>query len=305
LNTNKQLLSNIKQSSRKPGAKLKNVLYVSVHGQVDPKDMSQKYYAKLYKHDIYDLKTYDEVVEMFGESIVSTVSILMDEQIKKLSTDSSYRSKYTKWFEQHNLADKKQPGKITPGAKGAPGAPSSYNTPLSMFFISPARKVQFQQGNNFTCAFSSLCSAIHAFANGNKEIEEIAASIHKKRKPHLDSDLFTNLKIAVDKAAKGKFILRKIKKFHVNNQLEPGPVLGVLMDNGGGVEHAVSFWGNEIFDSNLSHTLARGNTLYETRKVLDHCCFPRKFTCLKLAYRFEKIERKEICYIPHKRKRET
>ena len=94
----------------------------------------------------------------------------------------------------------------------------------------------------------------------------------------------------------------RIHNFQIDNRNEPGPVLEILMDDTGSTEHAVSFWGDEIFDSNLKFTLARGDTYDKTKKVLDHCCHPRKFDRLKLAYRFQKRMEKKICCYKRKRK---
>jgi hypothetical protein len=162
-----------------------------------------------------------------------------------------------------------------------------------MYFRSPLRQIQFKQGRNYTCAFSSLCSAIYAFANGNDKIKQFASKIHVMRQPNHDTQLIGNLKQAIDRVTKGQFIFTKITNFQVHSQYEPGPVLGFLMDEKGATEHAVSFWGKEIFDSNLNFTLARGDSLMETKKVLSHCCFPLKFERIKLAYRFEEANKKK------------
>ena len=97
----------------------------------------------------------------------------------------------------------------------------------------------------------------------------------------------------------------RIKNFHISNRNEPGPVLGVLQDDTGSTEHAVSFWGFEIFDSNLPFTLTRGETYETTRQVLDHCCHPQKFSKLKLAYRFQEKQSKKICFHPRKRNKKN
>jgi hypothetical protein len=182
---------------------------------------------------------------------------------KKLDSDRQFKTDYSTWYEEHNLRNRKPPGQHTAVVRAVTGAPSPHNTPLSMYFRSPLRQIQFKQGRNYTCAFSSLCSAIYAFANGNDKIKQFASLIHAMRQPNHDTQLIGNLKQAIDRVTKGQFIFTN---FQVHNQYEPGPVLGFLMDEKGATEHAVSFWGKEIFDSNLNFTLARGDSLMETKK---------------------------------------
>ena len=97
----------------------------------------------------------------------------------------------------------------------------------------------------------------------------------------------------------------RIHHFQVNNRNEPGPVLGILMDDTGSTEHAFSFWGYETFNSNLKFTLTRGNTYNKTKRILDHCCHPQKFERLKLVYRFKKRHFKNVCYHQRERKKCT
>ena len=211
---------------------------------------------------------------MFGQRTVEMQDSFLDALEEKISSDNNFRNMYVAWYKEHNLIRNRRPGSNTASSRATTGAPSSYNTPHHMYYKSPVRSIAFPQGNNYTCAFLSLCSAIYAFANGDTQIQHIAMQIHELRQPTQDPNMFENLKRAVNKAAKGCFIFKRITNFQIHNQNEPGPVLGVLMDDTGSTEHAVSFWGFEIFDSNLEFTLNRGNTYEKTKKVLDHCCYP-------------------------------
>lgn len=240
---------------------------------------------------------------MFGERAVKLQDSFLDELEQKIETDKCFRNVYTKWYSEYNLQQSRRLGSSTASSRAATGAPSSYNTPHSMYYKFPVRSIAFPQGNNYMCAFLSLCSAIYAFANGDTQIQHIARQIHELRQPTQDPNVIENLKRAVDNAAKGRFIFHKITNFQIHNRNEPGPVLGVLMDDTGSTEHAVSFWGHEIFDSNLEFTLNRGETYKKTKMVLDHCCYPRKFNRLKLAYRFQEQKQKNICYHSRKRKK--
>ena len=138
----------------------------------------------LKNYQVYDSITCDQAVELFGPEVTAVSDVYLDELQEKIDQELAFRKYYSKWYKDHDLETSTSSGEHTVVVKGVTGAPLNHNTPWNMYFWSPIRHIKFQQGNNYTCAFSSLCSAIYAFANGNTEIKNFATMIHDLRQPN-------------------------------------------------------------------------------------------------------------------------
>ena len=108
---------------------------------------------------------------MFGKGTLESQDAILDDLQKKIESDNREKDIYTKWYTKHTLQkNKKLPGIYTVSTSALTGAPSLYNTHWSMYYKFTVRHIALPQGNNYTCAFSSFCLAIYAFANENTEI---------------------------------------------------------------------------------------------------------------------------------------
>ena len=133
-----------------------------------------------------------------------------------------------------------------------------------------APKCKFQQGEYRTCVFSSFASCVHHL--GHVDLGCRIQLLAKNISGHVNS--LQNLKMAVDVGMGKPINIRKYKTGRLNlldknQQVETDgqchPTVVVLQGEDAGIEHAVTVYGDWVFDSNAEFAQPL------TRKTLDWC----------------------------------
>jgi hypothetical protein len=189
-----------------------------------------------------------------------------------------------------------------------PGDPNP-GTEIPHRLVSPdAPKVKYQQNEAATCLLSSAASALFYIGScmdcNDEVIHEVASEIHNLAKRTDATQTFHNNWSLLRKMFQTR--LGYLLPTKVNKWFDPicdrsiYPTVVQLMGKDGGVEHAVTFVGDWIFDSNFPRALPLN------REALDFICAGDEdgnvqgwFLEVYHGYRFQEKEQKKRKVIIH------
>ena len=77
--------------------------YVALHAQLHPETMEPQFYFKLHKFNLFDKKTREEAIRMFGQGTVEMQEALLDDLKQKIELDNREKESYINWYKDNNL----------------------------------------------------------------------------------------------------------------------------------------------------------------------------------------------------------
>jgi hypothetical protein len=134
-------------------------------------------------------------------------------------------------------------------------------------------KIQYPQGNDFTCVNSSLASCMHYMGATNKKGEPIAKFVHDLK------DVYSNRRIqqaVTGILQQGGWTVQYHKKpYNPLAQYEQWPTLVLFQDSKNCTRHCITIMRNMIFDSNKQEAMML------TKENLDSCSIHKGATFVK------------------------
>ena len=151
---------------------------------------------------------------------------------------------------------------------------------------SKSPNVHFQQGDKKLCALYSFSSVL-AYTGHTKIAEELNHALQDREEMGSLSEIYAIADFL--QTTKLKYLQPKIfkrKKLNILEDKKDYPTIVVLEGSDGSVSHAISTFGEWIFDANLQHAQKI------SKKILDWCVSspdcPTEFRCVNIAIRFQK-----------------
>jgi hypothetical protein len=150
--------------------------------------------------------------------------------------------------------------------------------------------IQYRQGKDATCLFSSFASALH-FLNVREAANVIALRASEFSANTAEGLYNWNALLEIMRKHCKWLVPKKVydSKFNILEDRTIFPTVLSLEASDGGTQHCITIVGNLIFDSNCSRALKL------SKEALDHCCSSDTTHCnfvgVHKGYRFVEEER--------------